>query len=248
MRTAIFWVVLILWLIVAAFTWWFLPLHYTASSEPIAAGVSLVTGGLALFIVIILAPIGPMLKGIALLALAVITALMNTITIEPMLAYLNLESSKEMVKEEMDSFWLSAWVSEHLKLTHIQSFGAITKWLNAILYFINLACAGAGASLIAVAGERKQKDALQNKVEPTGTTPLTIAAPDISPLIRVLGEKIDKHLENVSDLTTLIAKVEAQVSTLNAKQIRLNRILQIIAIAVASMFIIAIGAVMFGRS
>ncbi|CAI8907664.1 hypothetical protein [Pseudomonas zeae] len=247
MRTAIFWVVLILWLIVAAFTWWFLPLQYTASREPIAAGVSLVTGGLALFILIILAPIGPMLKGIALLALAVITALMNTITIEPMLAYLNLESSKEMVNKEIDSFWFSAWVSEHLKLTRIQSFGAITKWLNAILYFINLACAGAGASLIAVAGERK-KDASQNKVHPTGTTPSTIAATDISPLIRVLGEKIDKQFENVSDLTTLIAKVEAQVSTLNAKQIRLNRILQIIAIAVASMFIIAIGAVIFGRS
>jgi hypothetical protein len=248
MRKNISWVVGILWLIAAAFTWWYLPLQYIASSEPIAAGVSLVTGGLALFILIIFAPIEPMIKGIALLGLAVITVLISKITIEPMLANLNLESSQEMVKKAIDSFWLSAWVSEHLKLPHIQSFGAITKWLDAILYFINLACAGAGASLIAVAGERKQKDALQNKVEPTGTTPLTIAASDMSPLIRVLGEKIDKHLENVSDLTTLIAKVEAQVSTLNAKQIRLNRILQIIAIAVASMFVIAIGAVMFGRS
>jgi hypothetical protein len=165
-----------------------------------------------------------------------------------MLADLNSESNKEMVKKAIDSFWLSTLVSEHIGLTPIQSFRAITKWLDAILYFINLACSGAGASLIAVAGDRKHKDASQNKVEPTDTTPLTIAAPDISPFIRVLGEKIDKQFENVSDLTTLIAKVEAQVSTLNAKQVRLNRILQMIAIAVASIFVIAIGAVMFGRS
>jgi hypothetical protein len=248
MRTSISWVFRILWLIAAAFTWFYLPFYYTASGEPIAAEFSLVTGGLGLFILIIFAPIEPMPKGIALLGLAVITALISKITIEPMLADLNSESNKEMVKKAIDSFWLSTLVSEHIGLTPIQSFRAITKWLDAILYFINLACSGAGASLIAVAGDRKHKDASQNKVEPTDTTPLTIAAPDISPFIRVLGEKIDKQFENVSDLTTLIAKVEAQVSTLNAKQVRLNRILQMIAIAVASIFVIAIGAVMFGRS
>jgi hypothetical protein len=252
MRKAIFWVVGILLLAAAAFVWWYLPLQYTASGQPVVAGVSLVTGGLTLFILITSAPIGPMQKGIALVGLAVITALMNTITIEPMLAFLNLESNKEMVKDQILSFGLSAWASEHVELTYVQLFGAITKWLNATLYFINLACAGAGASFIAVAGDRtkavKQKDASQGKIEPIGTTPSTIAAPDISPLIRALGEKIDKQSENVSDLATLIARVETQVSTLAAQQIRNSRISRINAIAGGAIVIIAIGAVVLGRS
>lgn len=251
MRKFIAWIVGILLFAAAVFFWAYLPIQYIASAQPIVAGGSLVSGGLIFMILITIAPIGRVQKGIFLVGLAIITALLNTVAVEPMFALLSSERGKYIAGQEQLFLHFGGWIKEHLQMDSTQFLDASTKWINAMLSFINVACAGAGGSLIAVEGDRKSvktKDEVEGQIQDSNVSTPIVAAPDTSPLVQALGGKIDRQSDAISDLSKLISRVEAQLNTINAQQVRINRVSKLTAIVIAAGFSFTIGAVVFGRS
>ena len=252
-------------LLAAAGLWMYVIVQFTISTQPVLAGVSLVTGGLALFILIILARIERMTKGLLLVGLAVITALLNSVMVEPMFALLNTVDGKTSAAKEAVTLHYGQWILQNFDMDSAQFFNASKQWINAMLSFINIACAGAGGSIIAVEGDRmsivrpvgiwkgwrgwrgwrgwkcKTKNA-------SGSTSTASATPDTSPFMHSLSGKMDRQAEAVSDLCRLISGLDKQMTTLSEQQNRIKLAFQVTAVVIAVVVGFALGAVVFSRS
>jgi hypothetical protein len=244
----------------AASCWIGGPFHYATSSQPILAGFSLVTGGVLLFVLIILAPIERMTKGLFLIQLAIITAVLNSLMVEPLLALLKMENGKyiaetgqHIANHESLTLQYGDWLWANLQMTSAEFFEVSTGLINAMLAFINMACAGAGGSIIAVEGDRTSIvrpvgiwKAKKSKVsEPEPVAP---AALDTSPLIYALSGKMDLQTETVSNLAQQISYLDKQIANFAEQQTRMGWIRLLIAVVVTAVVSFAISAAVFARS
>jgi len=250
-----------IFLLAATGLWIYVIAQFTISTQLVLAGVSLVTGGLALFILIILARIERMTKGMLLVSLAVITALLNSVMVEPMFVLLNTVDGKASAAQEVITLHYGKWILENFEMNSVQFLNASKQWINAMLSFINIACAGAGGSIIAVEGDRmsivrpvgswrgwKNWKSWKSKTKnPTGST-TTAVTPDTSALMHSLSGKMDRQAEAVSDLFTLISGLDEQMTTLSEQQNRIKWAFQITAVVAAVVVGFAVGAVVFSRS
>lgn len=246
-------------LLTAACFWIYKIVQFTISSQPILAGGWLAVGGLALFILIILARIERMAKGLLLVGLAVMTTLLNSVMVEPMFALLNTMDGKSNAAKEALNPPFREWVLKNSGMNFVQLFDASKQWINAMSSFVNIACAGAGGSIIAVEGDRTSivrsvsswtgwrvwKRKTKNVSGCTSTTPVT---PDFSPLMHTLDGKMDRQAETTSELLKLISGLDKQMATLSEQQNRIRWALQLIALVIAVVVGFALGAVVFSRS
>jgi hypothetical protein len=254
-----------IFLLAATGLWIYVIAQFTISTQPVLAGVSLVTGGLALFILIILARIERMTKGMLLVSLAVITALLNSVMVEPMFVLLNTVDGKTSAAQEVITLHYGKWILENFEMNSFQFLNASKQWINAMLSFINIACAGAGGSIIAVEGDRMSivrpvvswrgwkewkiwKIWKSKTKNPSGSTSPTAVIPDTSTFMHSLGGKMDRQAEAMSDLFKLIAGLDKQMTTLSKQQNRIRWAFQITAVAAAVVVGFAVGAVVFSRS
>lgn len=245
-------------LIAAAVAWIYVITQFTVASQPILAGIALVIGGLALFILIILTRMERMAKGLALVGLAVLAALLNSVMVEPLISLLNTVEGKHLVAKELISLKYGGWIWEHLSMDTAQFLDASKKWINAMLSFINIACAGAGGSIIAVEGDRTSIErpvgiwrglriwrCKTKKV--SGSASAAPANPDTTPFIQALGGKMDRQTVAVSDLVKLVSGLDKQLSTLTEQRDRNKWKLQVTALVVAVLMGFALGAVVFSH-
>jgi len=239
--------------------WIYEMVQFTISNQPILAGGWLVIGGLTLFILIILARIERMAKGLLLVGLAVMTTLLNSVMVEPMFALINTMDDKSDAVKEALNLPVREWILENSGMNFAQLFDASKQWINAMSSFVNIACAGAGGSIIAVEGDRTSivrsvstwtgwrvwKRKTKNVSGCTSTAPVT---PDINLLMHILDGKMDRQAEAASELLKLISGLDKQMATLSEQQNRIRWALQLIALVIAVVAGFVLGAVVFGRS
>ncbi|WP_422420619.1 hypothetical protein [Pseudomonas sp. GZD-222] len=177
--------------------------------QPIIGGSLLIGSSTVLLALVIIAPLKRMQKGGFLLGIAVLTLSFKELCLDPV--YGKVPSDTEL---------LSSWTGWSQAAT--LSVGASV--FKVLVNFINLACAGAGGSLIAVESDRTATEAPLHKPQ-TASSVRGAQASDAQPILESLCHKVDTH---ASELKALDRSLEAIIKQQQAS----NRMLLIICVAV----------------
>ncbi|WP_419737274.1 hypothetical protein [Pseudomonas sp. COR18] len=140
---------------------------------------------------------------------------------------------------------IGEWLLKKLNLTQVEFLTQAGKLFDSFILFINLACAGAGGSLIAVEGDRRSKvipiDMEQAAVTPLSPKPAMISDP--TPMIRSLIAEMNSQTEMLASLSAQVSTLEQRISMLIVQQARFRRQ----AVIGAAVLGLAIGGAVFIR-
>jgi hypothetical protein len=228
----------------------------TYEMQPVAAGLCLAACSILLPLAL-LAPLERLTKGLFLVGLAVLSAALYSTTVGPMFALLKAEngvivsSTGQFVAchEYFSTGTIGEWLLKKLNLTQVEFLTQAGKLFDSFIVFMNLACAGAGGSLIAVEGDRRSKvipiDKEQAAVTPLSPIPAAISDP--TRMIRSLIAEMNSQTEMLARLSAQVCTLEQRISMLIVQQARFRRKVVIAAIIGAAALGLAIGGAVFIR-
>lgn len=204
----------------------------TYEMQPVAAGLCLAACSILLPLAL-LAPLERLTKGLFLVGLAVLSAALYSTTVGPMFALLKAEngvivsSTGQFVAshEFLSTGTIGEWLLKKLNLTQVEFLTQAGKLFDSFILFMNLACAGAGGSLIAVEGDRRSKviqiDKEQAAVIPLSPIPAAISDP--TPMIHSLIAEMNSQTEMLAGLNVQVSTLEQRISMLIAQQASFRR-------------------------
>lgn len=229
----------------------------TYKMQPVAAGLCLAISSMLLLLFAILVPLERMTKGLFLVCLAVLSSLLYSLTVGPTFALLQADNGTIVSstgkyiasKEFFSTGAIGEWLLTKIDRTQVDFFTQAGKLFDSLMLFVNLACAGAGGSLIAVEADRRSKviKIAEHPSSGPASTPDPTVTPDSSPLIRSLAAKMDNQAEALGSLKTHISNIDLRISTLIAQQARFGRKLVIAGIIGAAVLGFVIGGLVFAN-
>lgn len=222
------------------------------AEQPVVAGLIL-SVGLVLLVLLLLAPINRLSKGIFLVGLAVLSTLIYSTFVEPLFALLGATNGTVLSEDGVDiarheyftSGTSGAELLASLGINQAEFFRKAATIFSNFTLLINLACAGAGGSLIALEGDRTSRDIGDPGQQTTPPAPALV--PDAAPSIRSLTEKVDSQAGVLASLDRQISTVDQRISILLAQQARFGRKLVIGGIIGAAVLGFALGALVFSK-
>lgn len=235
---------------------WILVIWFTYMMQPVAAGLSLVITTLFLLMPIaILAPQERLTKGVFLVGLAFLSNLLYSLTVGPSFTLLEAQNGifasdtgKTIAATEFFTTGaVGQWLLAALSRTQIDFLTQAQKLFDSLLTFVNLACAGAGGSLIAVEADRRSQviKIAEHSSSVTATSPARTAAPESSPQIGSLTEKLENQAGVLASLDRQITTVDQRISILVEQQARFGRKIVIAGIIGAGVLGFVLGALVF---
>lgn len=169
--------------------------------QPIVAGAVLIASATAMLGLIVSARMPRLSKGLSLVGVAVISTTLYEMCIKSQIGRVTAESPE----------WISAWTG--LDQIAVLSIGANT--LATLVSFMNLACAGAGGSIIAVEGDRTSIESpLPENPAANSAISLSGTQTDYLPLLQSLSQKVNSQTVAINTLEGALLCLSKQQSNL----------------------------------